>query len=172
MISLALVLSLCGGNPADEAAPIFAATGRYADVATPSTQPLDAAKPVVILWVMESCPPCVTAKTALAAAKDLPFTFEVRTKYPAYVTLLPSFDWGPENGKPEIVGWPGLPALLKAFEAKPAGLGVPVPLAAVSWQHSHTCRTCNVRWFHGAEAAGNPAAHNCPRCGRVQREID
>ena len=79
------------------------------------TPTLAEAKPVVILYVSDGCPPCMAAKTALAAATDLPFRIVTSRKLPAYVTIVPAFDWGPPDDKPELVGWPGLPEMLKRY---------------------------------------------------------
>lgn len=35
-------------------------------------------------------------------------------------------------------------------------------------QHSHVCSRCRTEWWHGAEAANNIRAHNCPKCGAFQ----
>lgn len=58
------------------------------------------------------------------------------------------------------------PAMPKPQE-KPGGKRISGPVATVG-KHSHKCSRCNVEWWHGAEAANNPRAHNCPRCGRAE----
>lgn len=96
-------------------------------------------KPVVILYTMANCIPCATAKRELDAAKDLPFTVDVRTNYPAWVTSLPTLVWDTPDGPRQIVGWPGLPDVLAKFERSRAVASAatgpveaaPTPLAEV-----------------------------------------
>jgi len=34
--------------------------------------------------------------------------------------------------------------------------------------HSHLCQRCNVEWWH--DPTRGPVSHNCPKCGREQKE--
>lgn len=77
------------------------------------------AKPVLTLYTADGewCQHCNRAKRELAAAKDPPFTVEVQTKHPAWVTLLPVSVWETPDGPRKVTGWPGLPRLLTAYRS-------------------------------------------------------
>lgn len=123
--------------------------------------------PRVVFVTGKSCPPCK------AALKDFPpwlrkSGWQVDETSRAHVqivsieeredlvelfgvSLVPAMVLLTDDGKhSKPVTYTGRKSLLRMFE------------------HSHLCTHCNVEWWHGAEAASNPRAHNCPRCGRAE----
>lgn len=88
---------------------------------------VEAKKPVVWLFVMSGCPPCVTAKRELTEARDkgeLPFDFEIKEGRPHFTAgSRPVLQWHESKREPDqgpgnkyIEGWPGLKAFLKTWK--------------------------------------------------------
>lgn len=135
--------------------------------------------PRVVFLTGKSCPPCKAALrdfpdwlrksgwqvdetqrahvqiVSVEEREDLAVLYSVKM-VPAMVLLT-------DDGKhsPPVV-YTGRASLTRMFEPKPK------PVARVAARHSHKCDRCSTEWWHGAEAASNPRAHNCPRCGREE----
>ena len=83
--------------------------------------------------VSPNCPPCHEALTALEKAKDLPFDLTVETvtdqETPQFLMN------NPKSGKTHVIGWYGLPALLKRYEIGPSKpkVAVAYPLRNSNW---------------------------------------
>ena len=84
--------------------------------------------------VSPNCPPCHEALTALEKAKDLPFDLTVETvtdqETPQFLMN------NPKSGKTHVIGWYGLPALLKRYEIGPSAPKGPkgsYPLRNSNW---------------------------------------
>jgi DNA-directed RNA polymerase subunit RPC12/RpoP len=93
------------------------------------------------------------AHVQLMDATDNKFGVE---RIPAMVLLT---DDG-KHSKP--VPYTGRQSLLKMFDPPTVKQSLTVR------QHSHKCGRCSTEWWHGPEAANNPRAHNCPKCGKAE----
>lgn len=122
--------------------------------------------PEMVAYSSAGCPPCAVAKRELTAAKDLPFRVTWKESAPAWVAAYPTFHWQVSGDDwRQRDKWDGVEKLVemwrKSREPKKVSAAASRPFAQPD---PHATRAVARGRYH--------AGHDCPRCGRMQFEIE